>query len=142
MKAIVIVPGGKGGTLELREVPEPRPQPGQLLIRVRATALNRADLYQRQGAYPTSATGNAPTPTIAGLEAAGEVAGWGEGVKDFTIGDRVMTRCVGGYAGRSMAASAHRGAQVGRQSAPLAVIVITCGRCGSGRLGTPARSAR
>lgn len=99
MQAIVIVPSDKGGTLELREVPEPKPQPGQLLIRVQATALNRADLYQRQGAYPTAATGsNAPTVTIAGLEAAGEVAALGEGVKGFTVGDRVMTMCFGGYA--------------------------------------------
>lgn len=98
MKAMVIVPAGKGGTLEWRDVPEPKPQPGQLLIRVRATALNRADLYQRQGIYPTSATGNAPPLTIAGLEAAGEVAGLGEGVTGFKLGDRVMTMCFGGYA--------------------------------------------
>lgn len=98
MKAIVIVPGEKGGTLELRDIPEPTPQPGQLLIRVKATALNRADLYQRQGGYPTSATGATPTVTIAGLEAAGEVAGMGEGVTGFARGDRVMTMCFGGYA--------------------------------------------
>jgi NADPH2:quinone reductase len=98
MKAIVIVSGDKDGRLELREVPEPQPQPGQLLIRVKATALNRADLYQRQGGYPTSATGAAPAVIIAGLEAAGEVAGWGEGVKGFATGDRVMTMCFGGYA--------------------------------------------
>jgi len=98
MKAMVIVPGDKGGTLELRDVPEPKPQSGQLLVRVKATALNRADLYQRQGGYPTSATGSAPAVTIAGLEAAGEVAALGEGVKGFTVGDRVMAMCFGGYA--------------------------------------------
>lgn len=98
MKAIIIVPGDKGGTLELRDVPEPKPQPGQLLVRVKATALNRADLYQRQGGYPTSATGNAPAVTIAGLEAAGEVAALDEGVEGFAVGDRVMTMCFGGYA--------------------------------------------
>jgi NADPH2:quinone reductase len=98
MKATVIVPGDKGGTLELRDVPEPKPQPGQLLIRVKATALNRADLYQRQGSYPMSATGAAPAVTIAGLEAAGEVADLGEGVTGFKPGDRVMTMCFGGYA--------------------------------------------
>jgi NADPH:quinone reductase-like Zn-dependent oxidoreductase len=41
MKAVVIVRGGQGGTLELRDVPEPRPQAGQLLIRVKATALSK-----------------------------------------------------------------------------------------------------
>ena len=98
MKAIVIVPREKSGTLELRDVPEPKPQSGQLLIRVKATALNRADLYQRQGTYPTSAAGAAPAVTIAGLEAAGEVADLGEGVSGFVPGDRVMTMCFGGYA--------------------------------------------
>ncbi|MBI3302468.1 MAG: NAD(P)H-quinone oxidoreductase [Deltaproteobacteria bacterium] len=100
MKAMVMVPEpkGKGGTLEWRDVPEPKPQPGQLLIRVRATALNRADLYQRRGLYPTPAAASANTLTIAGLEAAGEVAGMGEGVTGFSIGDRVMTMCFGGYA--------------------------------------------
>jgi NADPH2:quinone reductase len=98
MKAMVIVPGTDGGTLELREVPEPEPQPGQLLIRVKATALNRADLYQRRGLYPTPTAASAATPTIAGLECAGEVAGIGEGVHSFTLGDRVMSMCFGGYA--------------------------------------------
>lgn len=43
MKAIVTVPGKDGGTLELRGMPKPEPRPGELLIRVKATALNRAD---------------------------------------------------------------------------------------------------
>jgi NADPH2:quinone reductase len=60
--------------------------------------LNRADLYQRQGTYPTSATGSAPALTIGGLEAAGEVAGLGEGVTGFKVGERVMSMCFGGYA--------------------------------------------
>ena len=100
MKAMVIVPDpqGKGGTLEWRDVPEPKLQPGQLLIRVKATALNRADLYQRQGLYPTPAAATTNTLTIAGLEAAGEVADIGEGVTGFAIGDRVMSMCFGGYA--------------------------------------------
>lgn len=98
MKAMVIVPGGTGGTLELRDVPEPTPQPGQLLIRIRAAGLNRADLYQRQGSYPTPTAASADTPTIAGLEAAGEVAALGDGVTAFRIGDRVMAMCFGGYA--------------------------------------------
>jgi NADPH2:quinone reductase len=98
MKAMVIVPGDKKGTLEFCEVPEPKPQAGQLLIRVKTTALNRADLYQRQGTYPSSTTGNAPAVTIGGLEAAGEVADLGEGVTGFKVGDRVLTMCFGGYA--------------------------------------------
>ena len=53
MKAIVIIPRKEGGTLEMRDVPEPKPAAGQILLRVKATALNRADLYQRQGLHPT-----------------------------------------------------------------------------------------
>ncbi|MGE0826464.1 MAG: NAD(P)H-quinone oxidoreductase [Candidatus Binatia bacterium] len=98
MKAMVIVPTDDGGTLELREVPQPQPQAGQVLIRIKATALNRADLYQRRGAYPTPTTGNTSAVTIAGLEAAGEIAGLGEGVTGFTSGERVMMMCFGGYA--------------------------------------------
>ena len=98
MKAMVIVPGQNGGTLEWQDVPEPQCRPGELLIRVKATALNRADLYQRQGLYPTRAPASANTPTVAGLEAAGEVADVGEGVTGFAVGDRVMTMCFGGYA--------------------------------------------
>lgn len=100
MKAMVIVPhpAGKGGTLEWRDAPDPQPQPGQLLIRVKASALNRADLYQRVGAYPTAMSASANTLTIAGLECAGEVTGIGAGVSGFSIGDRVMSMCFGGYA--------------------------------------------
>jgi len=100
MKAMVIVPDpkGKGGTLEWRDVGDPQPEPGQLLIRVKAAAVNRADLYQRQGAYPSSMSAGATALTIAGLECAGEVAGMGEAVTGFSTGDRVMTMCFGGYA--------------------------------------------
>lgn len=100
MKAMVIVPDpkGKGGTLDWRDVPDPQPQPRQLLIRVKASALNRADLYQRQGAYPSAMPGATSSLTIAGLECAGEVAGLGPGVSGFSLGDRVMTMCFGGYA--------------------------------------------
>ncbi len=98
MKAIVIIPGKDGGTLELREVPKPEPRGGELLVREKATALNRADLYQRQGTNPQATTAQETSLTIAGLEAAGEVAGMGEGATGFAIGDRVMGTCAGGYA--------------------------------------------
>ena len=95
MKAMVIVPAKEGGTLELRDLPKPEPKPGELLMRVRATALNRADLYQLKGTHPTQSRGSF---TLAGLEAAGEVAGIGENVPGFRIGDRIMATCAGGYA--------------------------------------------
>ena len=89
MKAIVIIASADGGTLEYRDAPEPTPRPGELLVRVRATGLNRADLAQRRGAYPRPATGGDSALNIAGLEAAGEVAELGEGVTGFAVGDRV-----------------------------------------------------
>lgn len=98
MKAIVMHPSAAGGTLELRDVPDPTPGPGELLVRVRATGLNRADLAQRRGAYPRPATGSESAFNIAGLEAAGEVAALGDGVTGFHVGERVMAMCAGGYA--------------------------------------------
>jgi len=94
MKAVVI----EQETLVYRDIPDLVPRPGELLIRVRAAGLNRADLAQRRGAYPRPATGGESAFNIAGLEAAGEVAGLGEGVSGFAVGDRVMAMCAGGYA--------------------------------------------
>ena len=98
MKAIVIVPDGKSGTLERREVPEPVPGPREVLLRVRATALNRADLAQRRGGYPAPRTGGDSGLVIGGLEAAGEVVGMGPEVTGVATGARVMAMCSGGYA--------------------------------------------
>jgi putative PIG3 family NAD(P)H quinone oxidoreductase len=68
------------------------PKPGEILIRVRAAGVNRPDVLQRQGAYP-------PPPgasDLPGLEAAGEVAALGEGVKRWKVGDRVTALTPGG----------------------------------------------
>jgi NADPH:quinone reductase len=87
MKAVVFA--GKGGPemARLQDVPEPVAQRGEVLVRVRAAALNRADLLQRRGLYP-------PPPgyreDIPGLEFAGEVAALGAGVTGWKVGDRVM----------------------------------------------------
>jgi putative PIG3 family NAD(P)H quinone oxidoreductase len=87
MKAVVFA--GKGGpeVVEVREVPDPAPSRGEVLVRVRAAALNRADLLQRRGLYP-------PPPgtreDVPGLELAGEVVKSGEGVTAWKPGDRVM----------------------------------------------------
>lgn len=92
MKAIVY--DGKGGPeiVQVREVPDPRPARGEVLVRVRAAALNRADLLQRRGLYP-------PPPGYApdrpGLELAGEVEAVGEGVTAWRKGDRVMAIAAG-----------------------------------------------
>ena len=96
MKAITFTQAGGPEVLRLEDVADPQPVAGEVLVRVRGTAVNRADLMQRKGLYP-------PPPgasDILGLEAVGEV----EVVPDGTdtplrVGDRVM--CLvggGGYA--------------------------------------------
>ena len=97
MKAWVIVAEEKGGRLEWQDIPEPEPGPGQLLMRVKAAGLNRADIYQVKGTYGKDKTVSGPL-TIAGLETAGEVAAVGKEVSGFQEGDRVMAMCPGGYA--------------------------------------------
>jgi len=94
MKAVVITRPGGPEVLEYREVPDPVAGPEDLLIRVRATALNRADLLQRMGGYPQP--GPKPPFEIPGLEYAGEVIAVGERVEGFAVGDRVMGLLAGG----------------------------------------------
>jgi len=92
MKAIVITRPGGPEVLELRDVPDPAPQRGEVLVRVRATAVNRADLLQRMGHYPAPPGSPADIP---GLEFAGEVAAVGEGA-GWKVGDRVFGLVGGG----------------------------------------------
>jgi NADPH:quinone reductase-like Zn-dependent oxidoreductase len=88
--------GGVAADWQVREVEVPKPGPGQLLVRVRAAGLNRADLYMLEGAYsPNTKTGNAYT---AGFELAGEVASIGSEVEGFAVGDRVMGSTLGAFA--------------------------------------------
>ena len=83
-----------------REVPEPAIKPDEILIRVRAAGVNRADILQRQGFYP-------PPPgasEIIGMEVAGEVVALGESVKGWKVGDRAMALIPGGgYAEKAVA---------------------------------------
>ena len=93
MRAIVITKPGGPEVLELRDVETPEPAPGQVRVRIRACAVNRADLMQVRGLYPAPA--DAPQD-IPGLELAGEVDAVGEGVTDLTMGDRVFGVVGGG----------------------------------------------
>jgi len=81
------------GEVLVEEHPDPQPGAGELLVRVRASGLNGADLLQRRGLYP--APPGAP-PDIPGLELAGEVAALGPGTSRFAEGDRVMAIVAGG----------------------------------------------
>jgi NADPH2:quinone reductase len=81
------------GQISVRERPDPRPQTGELLVRVKAAGLNGADMLQLAGFYP--APPGAPED-IPGLELAGEVVECGDGVQRFEPGDRVMAFVAGG----------------------------------------------
>lgn len=94
MKAIVISAYGGPEVLQYRDVPDPVPGPEDLLVRVHAAALNRADTLQRRGAYPQP--GPKPQFDIPGLEFAGEVMRAGDRVEGFAAGDRVMGLLAGG----------------------------------------------
>src|SRR5690349_5065688 len=93
MKALVMKGSGGPEVLSLKEVPDPEPGRMEVVVRVRAAALNRADLLQIRGKYP--APPGAPAD-IPGLEYAGEVAEVGEGVHRLRPGDRVMGLVPGG----------------------------------------------
>jgi putative PIG3 family NAD(P)H quinone oxidoreductase len=93
MRAIVITKPGGPEVLALVERPQPEPARGEVRVRVRATAVNRADLLQRMGHYPAPA--DAP-PDVPGLEIAGEVDKLGEGVERLKIGERVFGLVGGG----------------------------------------------
>lgn len=94
MKAIVIEKSDAGGSLVYRDVPDPIVGPDDLLVAVRACALNRADVLQRMGGYPQP--GPKPEFEIPGLEYAGEVVEAGSRVEGFAPGDRVMGLVPGG----------------------------------------------
>ena len=84
---------GAGGSLEVRERPDPEPGEGQIVVAVRGAGLNAADLLQRRGLYP--APPGAPAD-IPGMEFAGEVMATGPGAERFKPGDRVMSLTGGG----------------------------------------------
>src|SRR5207249_11666469 len=97
MQAVVVERPGGPDVLKIGEIPDPVPGRGELLVRVRATALNRLDLLQREGRYPVPLG----APETLGVEMAGEVVGWGEDVAGWARGDRVCALLLGGgYAER------------------------------------------
>lgn len=97
MRAAVITHPGPPDVLQVQEVPDPRPGVGEVLVDVTATAVNRADLMQRQGHYDPP-PGASPYP---GLECSGVIARLGEGVTGWAVGDPVCALLAGGgYAER------------------------------------------
>ena len=92
MRSYWIMQSERGLELEPREVATPQPKEGQLLVKVRATSFNRGELLTGHGAFD-------PRGKPAGIECAGEIVAGGAG---FAAGERVMGRCVGGFAEYSL----------------------------------------
>lgn len=94
MRAAVIDPYQH--TVTVTDVPDPSPGAGEVLVRVRAAGLNRADLAARAGLYRTGSAGDPPPASfIGGAELAGEVVAVADGVRTWRVGDRVMCRGAG-----------------------------------------------
>ncbi len=102
MYAVTIIEPGGPEVLQWTEVPDPEPQPGEVLIDVTATAVNRADLLQRQGFYPPP-SGAPPYP---GLECSGRVAA--TTVDHVKVGDEVCALLGGGGYAQKVAVPAAR----------------------------------
>lgn len=92
MRAIVVPEPGGPEQMTLDEVPTPTPGPDEVLVRVHATALNRADTFQRRGHYPPPEEAS----DILGLEMAGTVVETGDAVVDWHEKDRVFALLDGG----------------------------------------------
>jgi NADPH2:quinone reductase len=104
MKAIRVARAGGPEVLELVELPDPRPGPGDVLVRVRAIGVNPVETYVRAGTY-----GPIEAPYTPGSDAAGTVEAVGAGVHGFAAGDRVYTSGTktGAYAELVLADEAH-----------------------------------
>ena len=93
MKAIIFEQFGEADVLEVADVPPPEMRPDDLIVRVHAAGVNRADLTHRRGGYGRPNFGDS---TIMGLEIAGVVLQAGSAVRGFKVGDRVMGVVGGG----------------------------------------------
>ncbi|WP_345900526.1 NAD(P)H-quinone oxidoreductase [Martelella sp. UBA3392] len=92
MRHVALGGFGAPDVMSIASGPRPTPGPGEVLVKVAAAGVNRPDVAQRQGNYPPP-PGASP---ILGLEVAGTVAGLGEGVTGFAVGDRVCGLANGG----------------------------------------------
>ena len=102
MRVVEIPTFGPPEVLRLADHPTPAPQAGEVLIRVAAAALNRADLLQRRGLYPPPEGAS----SIPGLEVAGEIIAVGQGVERWKSGDKVCALLTGGGYAEYVAAPA------------------------------------
>ena len=102
MKAVRVYEYGGPDVLKLEEAPCPEPGEGQVLVRIYSAGVNPADWQMRSGYYRSFMT--LPIPWIPGVEGAGEIAGLGPGVTQFTLGQPVYGPIMGSYAEYAVAA--------------------------------------
>jgi alcohol dehydrogenase len=102
MKAVVLHEHGAGGLRYETDFPDPAPGTGDVVVRVRAAALNYHDVFTRRGMPGI----RVPMPAIMGLDVAGEIAVLGPGVTGWRVGDRVLgdpiNRVEGGLVGETV----------------------------------------
>ena len=122
MKAIVVRRTGDASVLRLEEVDDPKPGPGEALVRIEAAGLNFIEVYQRTGLYAR------PLPFTPGSEGAGEVVAVGDGVTEVKIGDRVVSESFRGSYAELAVAPAERLVRIpGRVGTDVAAAVILQG---------------
>jgi len=104
MRSVVVPRTGGPNVLEVRELPDPQPKPGEIRIRVHAAGLNFAEVMARKGLYP-----DAPkNPAVLGYEVAGVVDSLGEGVQGPAVGTRVAAMVRFGGHAELVCAGAHQ----------------------------------
>lgn len=100
MRAMICREWGEPGVVKLDDVPPPAPKAGEILIDVQAASVNFADIVMVEGRYQTKPD----FPFAPGLECAGTVAALGEGVTQFSVGDKVLAKIAyGGFAEQAIA---------------------------------------
>ncbi|MGI8677930.1 MAG: NAD(P)H-quinone oxidoreductase [Jatrophihabitans sp.] len=92
MRAVVITEPGAPEVLQVQDVPDPTAKPGEVVLDVIATAINRADLLQRQGHYPPPKGAS----EYLGMECSGTIAAVGDEVAGWNVGDHVCALLAGG----------------------------------------------
>src|SRR5258708_25485574 len=102
MRAVVISQFGGPEVLQLVERPMPQAGRGEVVVAVRAAALNRADVIQRRGFYPAPPDVPADIP---GMDFAGDVSAVGAGVTEWAVGDRVFGLVGGGAYAQALVTS-------------------------------------
>ncbi len=92
MRAVTVPEPGGPEALIVTELPDPEPGPGEVVIDVVASAVNRADTLQRQGFYPPPEGAS----DVLGLECSGRISAVGEGVEGWNVGDEACALLAGG----------------------------------------------